>query len=440
MADAAGIARRRSGALASVARLLIFIQMSSQPHILIAGAGFVGLSTALYLQREGARVTLLDPNGPGEGASKGNAAVLAVDSVLPVAMPGVLKDVPGMLMDPLGPLAIRWSYLPRIAPWLMRFLAASRRGRVEEIAAGLRPLLASAIEAYLPLADEAGAREMIRRTGWLSLYETDESFRKAQWGLELQRRLGVRMEVLRPEEIRQAEPTLAPIYRHGVVHPDNAYVLDPWRLAQRLAEAVTRRGGRIERRALLGFTFREGRPVAGRTAEGEMPFEAVVIAAGAWSRPLARALGRDVPLDTERGYHVTLPSPGVMPRRPLYSGDHSFAVTPLEIGLRFAGTVELGGLDAPPNYARADKLLIHGRRMFPGLESQGASRWMGFRPSMPDSLPVIGQVPGLPNAVLAFGHGHLGLTLGAITGKLAAALALGRPPALDMAPYRPERF
>ena len=142
-------------------------------------------------------------------------------------MPGVLKDVPGMLMDPLGPLAIRWSYLPRIAPWLMRFLAASRRGRVEEIAAGLRPLLASAIEAYLPLADEAGAREMIRRTGWLSLYETDESFRKAQWGLELQRRLGVRMEVLRAEEIRQAEPTLAPIYRHGVVHPDNAYVLDP---------------------------------------------------------------------------------------------------------------------------------------------------------------------------------------------------------------------
>jgi D-amino-acid dehydrogenase len=414
--------------------------MSGQPHVLIAGAGFVGLSTALYLQREGARVTVLDPNGPGEGASKGNAAMLAVDSVLPVAMPGVLREVPGMLLDPLGPLAIRWAYLPRIAPWLIRFVAASRRSRVEEIAAALRPLLAAAVEAYLPLLEAAGASDILRRTGWLTLYETDESFREAQYGMELQRRLGVVLEVLRAEEIRQAEPSLAPIYRHAVLNPENAHVLDPYRLAQRLAETVTREGGTIERRAITGFEFAAGRPVAARTAEGSVPFDAVVIAAGAWSRPLARALGQDVPLDTERGYHITLPSPGVMPRRPIYSGDHSFAVTPLEIGLRFAGTVELGGLKAPPNYERAEKLLIHGRRMFPGLESNGASRWMGFRPSMPDSLPVIGKVPSADNAVLAFGHGHLGLTLGAITGKLAAALALSRPTILDVTPYRAERF
>ena len=414
--------------------------MSQEPHVLIAGAGIVGLSTALYLQREGAHVTVLDPSGPGEGASKGNAAVLAVDSVLPVAMPGVLREVPGMLMDPLGPLAIRWTYLPQIAPWLVRFVAASRPSRVEEIAAALRPLLAAAIDAYAPLLEAAGATDMLRRTGWLCLYETDDNFRKAQYGIELQRRLGVAVEVLRAEDIRQAEPSLAPIYRHGVLSPENAYVLDPYRLAQRLAEAVTRQGGRIERRALTGFEFKDGRPVAGRTAEAPIPFDTVVIAAGAWSRPLARALGQDVPLDTERGYHITLPNPGVTPRRPIYSGDHSFAVTPLEIGLRFAGTVELGGLEAPPNYERAEKLLIHGRRMFPQLQARGASRWMGFRPSMPDSLPVIGKVPGLRNAVLAFGHGHLGLTLGAITGQLAAALVLDRPPALDMTPYRPERF
>jgi D-amino-acid dehydrogenase len=355
-------------------------------------------------------------------------------------MPGVLREVPGMLLDPLGPLAIRWTYLPRIAPWLVRFVAASRPSRVEAIAAALRPLLAAAIDAYLPLLEAAGATDMLQRNGWLCLYETDESFRDAQYGIELQRRLGVTVEVLKAEEIRQAEPSLAPIYRHAVLSPENAHVLDPYRLAQRLAETIVRRGGRIERRALVGFEFNGGRPVAARTAEGPMPFDAVVIAAGAWSRPLARALGRDVPLDTERGYHITLPSPGVMPRRPIYSGDHSFAVAPLEIGLRFAGTVELGGLKAPPNYERAEKLLTHARRMFPGLETRGASRWMGFRPSMPDSLPVIGTVPGLPNAVLAFGHGHLGLTLGAITGKLTAALALDRPPALDVTPYRAERF
>lgn len=414
--------------------------MPQPTDVLIAGAGFVGLSTALYLQHAGARVTLLDPKGPGEGASKGNAAVLAVDSVLPVAMPGVVREVLGMLLDPLGPLAIRWSYLPRLMPWLLRFAAASRRTRVEEIAAALRPLLGAAIEAYAPLLEAAGAAGMMRRTGWLCVYDTDKSFRKAQYGIALQRRLGVALEVLRAEEIRQAEPSLAPIYRHGVLYPENAQVLDPYRLALRLAEAVTHAGGRIERRALLGFEYRDGRPIAGRTAEGLVPFDAVVVAAGAWSRPLARALGCDVPLDTERGYHITLPNPGVSPRRPIYSGDHSFAVTPLEVGLRFAGTVELGGLKAAPNYERAEKLLIHGRRMFQGLDARGASRWMGFRPSMPDSLPVIGRVPGLPNAVLAFGHGHLGLTLGAITGKLAAALALGRPPALDVTPYRAERF
>jgi D-amino-acid dehydrogenase len=414
--------------------------MSEQRHIVIAGAGFVGLSTALYLQREGARVTVLDPKGPGEGASKGNAAMLAVDSVLPVAMPGVLREVPGMLMDPLGPLAIRWTYLPRITPWLFRFVAASRRSRVEEIAAALRPLLAAAVEAYLPLLEVAGASDTLRRAGWLTLYETDENFRHAQYGMELQRRLGIVLEVLRAEEIRQAEPSLAPIYRHAVLSPDVAHVLDPYRLAQRLAETMMRQGGRIERRAVTGFEFTGGHPVAARTAEGSVPFDAVVIAAGAWSRPLARALGQDVPLDTERGYHMTLPSPGVMPQRPIHSGDHSFAVTPLEIGLRFAGTVELGGLKAPPNFDRAEKLLTHGRRMFPDLNSSGASRWMGFRPSMPDSLPVIGKVPGANNAVLAFGHGHLGLTLGAITGKLAAALALSRPPVLDVTPYRAERF
>jgi len=414
--------------------------MSGVPHVLIAGAGFVGLSTALYLQREGARVTVLDPNGPGEGASRGNAAMLAVDSVLPVAMPGALRDVPGMLMDPLGPLAIRWSYLPRIAPWLVRFVAASRRSRVEEIAAALRPILAEAIDAYLPLLEAAGATDMLQRAGWLCLYETEESFRQAQYGIELQRRLGVSVEVLEAEEIRQAEPSLAPIYRHAVLSPDNAHVIDPYRLARRLAETVIRQGGTIERRAVVGFEFGAGRPLAARTTEGSIPFDAVVVAAGAWSRPLALALGQDVPLDTERGYHMTLPNPGVMPRRPIYSGDHSFAVTPLEVGLRFAGTVELGGLKASPNYNRAEKLLIHGRRMFPGLESRGASRWMGFRPSMPDSLPVIGKVAGASNAVLAFGHGHLGLTLAAITGKLAAALALSRPPALDVMPYRAERF
>jgi D-amino-acid dehydrogenase len=177
-----------------------------------------------------------------------------------------------------------------------------------------------------------------------------------------------------------------------------------------------------------------------RTEAGTHAVDAVVVAAGAWSAELARQLGHRVPLDTERGYHVMLPDPGVMPRLPIYSGDHSFAVTPLAHGLRFAGTVELGGLDAPPNYARADVLLERGRRMFPGLRDSGMTQWMGFRPSMPDSVPVIAASPRHRNAFFAFGHGHLGLTLAAVTGRLVADLVAGRETGIDMAPFRVDRF
>jgi D-amino-acid dehydrogenase len=288
-----------------------------------------------------------------------------------------------MLMDPLGPLAIRWAYLPRIAPWLIRFVAASRRSRVEEIAAALRPLLAAAVEAYLPLLEAAGASDILRRTGWLTLYETDESFREAQYGMELQRRLGVVLEVLRAEEIRQAEPSLAPIYRHAVLSLENCPCARPLS-AGAAAGGNSDPGGRNNRAACHHrFEFAAGRPVAARTAEGSVPFDAVVIAAGAWSRPLARAWGQDVPLDTERGYHITLPSPGVMPRRPIYSGDHSFAVTtagnrpaPRRNGGagRLEGAAELRTRReaADPRPAHVPRLGIERREPLDGLSSVDA--------------------------------------------------------------------
>lgn len=409
-------------------------------HVAVIGAGIVGVCTALWLQRDGHRVTLFDPRGVGEGASKGNASVIAVESCVPVATPGILTRVPGMLMDPLGPLAIRWSYLPRLAPWLVRFVRASTPSRVEAISIALRSILARALDSYDPLVKEAGAAEMIRRTGWLGVYESEASFAAAKPLLDLQRRRGVRMEALAPEEIRQFEPALAPIYRRAVYYPENAYVVDNYRLVQMLAESVIRGGGELRREAVTGFAFAAGGPSHVRTESGAQAVDAVVIAAGAWSKELTRQLGHRVPLDTERGYHVMLPEPGVMPRLPIYSGDYSFAVTPLEHGLRFAGTVELGGLAAPPNYARARVLLERGKRMFPSLRDSGMTQWMGFRPSMPDSVPVISASPRHRNAFFAFGHGHVGLTLAAVTGRLVADLVAGRDPGIDMAPFRVDRF
>jgi D-amino-acid dehydrogenase len=408
--------------------------------VLVIGAGIVGCSAALWLQRDGHQVTIVDRKGPGEGASKGNASVIAVESCIPVATPGILWDVPKYLSDPLGPLAIRWSYLPKLAPWLLRFVGSSSEAKVEQISIALRSLLMEALAAHKELAKAAGCADIIQDTGWLGVFESDAKFRSYQWDLELQKRRGVRFEVLKAEEIRQFEPSLQPIYKHAVYYPENSYVLDNFRLVRTLAEDVTHNGGRVVVDEIRDFEFGAAGPKAAIGRNGRYDFDAVVVTAGAWSRDLSAKLGESVPLETERGYHVTLPNAQKRPRMPLYSGDYSFAITPLDIGLRFAGTVELGGLDLPPNYQRAEVLMKHGRRMFGELDETGRSDWMGFRPSMPDSKPVIDRGRRFKNTFFAFGHGHVGLTLGPITGKLIAALVNDRKPGIDLKPFAVDRF
>jgi D-amino-acid dehydrogenase len=409
-------------------------------NIAVIGAGIVGVSAALHLQRDGHTVTVIDERNPGEGTSKGNAAVLAVDSCAPVATPGVLWDVPKYLADPLGPLAIRWAYLPKIAPWLLRFIAASNPKRVEEISIALASILAKATDVHRDFARAIGEASMLRETGWLGVFESDKKFESYQWDLDLQKRRGVDYQILKQEEIRQFEPALQPIFRHAVYYPQNSYVADNFRLVRELASLFAKNGGSIVKAKVTGFGFGPNGPNAVQTPDKSIACDSVVVAAGAWSKKLTAMLGHKVPLDTERGYHVTLPKAQKMPRMPLYSGDHSFAVTPLEIGLRFAGTVELGGLEAPPNYDRAQILMKHGRRMFGDLNEEGRSDWMGFRPSMPDSLPVISRGKRHANTYFAYGHGHVGLTLGPVTGKFIADLVAGRDSGVDLTPFRIDRF
>ncbi len=409
-------------------------------EITVIGAGIVGLCCARWLQREGMRVTVLDPVPPGESCSFGNAGIISTGSVEPLAMPGVLRKVAGWLVDPLGPLTIRWRHLPRLAPWLVRLLAASRPGRVGRIADALHALNAPGLDAYRRLLGAGDVARLVRDNGILFVYESEAALDEAAAGWEMRRARGVRVERISRDALRQLEPALGPTFAGAVFIEDSSHVVDPAGMVTTLAERFAADGGGIERRRVTGFDLGPEGPRAVYTDAGPRDAGAVVIAAGAWSRTLVAKFGSRVPLEAERGYHVTLPEPGVAPLRPVGFIERGFIATPMAMGLRLAGTVELASLDAPPDYRRARALLEHGRRLFPGLDGDGASEWMGCRPSLPDSLPVIGRAPGLSNVYFAFGHGHLGLTQGAVTGELIAALVAGRPPAIDLAPYRADRF
>ncbi|MBM3596585.1 MAG: FAD-dependent oxidoreductase [Alphaproteobacteria bacterium] len=408
--------------------------------VTVIGAGIVGMCCASYLQRDGHDVTVIDAVDPGESCSFGNAGGLSPGSIMPVATPGMLSQVPKWLADPLGPLAIRWGYLLPVLPWLVKFVHAGRMERVIEVAAALRSLLKPVFESYDPIAKAAGAQGLIHRSGQMHVYRSEAAFRGDALGWKIRRDHGCEIEEIDAHQIRQIEPALAPIFARGIHFPTHGHCSNPFRLVQMLAEQLVRNGGTIMRRRVQGFRLDARGPTALKTDGGDVEIDRLVIAAGAWSHKLSRELGSAVPLESQRGYHVTVAEPGVAPRINVMWADAKFMATPMDVGLRFAGTVELAGLNAPPDYRRAEVLLQRGKQMYPGVKDARVSEWMGHRPCTPDTIPVISRSPHWSQVFYAFGHGHTGLSGASTTGRVIADLVAGRPPVIDVSPFRIDRF
>lgn len=406
----------------------------------VIGAGIVGITCANILRDEGYQVTVVDEREPGRGCSFGNGGAVSPDSCVPFSLPGMLTSVPRWLFDPSGPVTVKWGYFPRAFPWLLRWVRAGREDRARQSAAGMRALHRTCLEGYRALLGEAGYADLIRTSGQIYVYNSARPGPTEVLAQSIRREHGVRTIDLGPDEIRELEPAIGPSYARGRLFPDNHFTISPYRLVRTLADRFLQAGGHITRACVHGFEIGPDGVRALRTEADEIAGDAVVIAAGAWSDRLASKLGSRVPLEAERGYHVMLPNSGIALRHKIMNFIHMFGATSMEEGLQITGTVEIAGVDAPPDERRAKVLLELGRRMLPGLNDEGPTTWMGCRPSIPDSLPVIDRSPRFANVYFAFGHGHVGLAGAPMTARIIADLMADRAPPIDPRPYRVDRF
>lgn len=405
--------------------------------VIVIGAGVVGLSAALALQARGLAVTVIDREGPAAGASAGNAGAFAFTDILPLASPGILRKAPGWLLDPLGPLSVPPAYALKIAPWMYRFWRACSPARVAASTAAqtaLMDLSKAELESFLAAT---GTLPMLRKDGNLQVYEGEAEFRASLPGWAAREAHGIDFRHLTAEEFPDVQPGLDRRFIHGTFTPGWYSIADPKLYTLALAERFRAGGGRIER----GEAVALGGDGEVRLASGaSLNAGHVIVAAGAFSHRLARTIGERIPLETERGYNTTLPPDAFDLRTQITFGGHGFVITRLSTGIRVGGAVELGGLDLAPNFRRSEAMLTKARAFLPGLKPEGGVQWMGFRPSLPDSLPAIGRARATPRVIYAFGHGHLGLTQSAGTARLVADLVTDLKPAIDLAPFSPQRF
>ena len=408
--------------------------------IIIIGAGVIGAASALTLQREGHNVLLIDRDSPCSGASFGNAGGIVNGSCVPTAMPGILFDVFKLIGKPLSPLTIRPAYLHKILPWLIRFIWQSRQSTVEKNALCLYNLSKNAVSNWKQLTLQTPLANLLRDTGWLKVYESDKAFNNTKRNLALHKQTGSSYEILSSHQIMDLEPNLAPIFKHGFYQKDSLSISNPEKLVVGMVDLFIKNGGKYKQFSVESLNT-QGNSITLNGSTGTLKANKVIIAAGAWSKQLAKQMGDAIPLDTERGYHLMFPqSTGTLLKRPVLNGENSFVLAPMETGMRLTSQIEFSGIDAEPNYSRVRSLVPSAKRMLPNLDTSEKSVWMGGRPSLPDSLPVIGFSKRSKNVLYAFGHQHLGMTLGATTATIISNLINNKTPQIPMSPYSANRF
>lgn len=407
---------------------------------IIVGAGIIGIAVAAYLADAGENVTLIDRSGVCEETSAGNAGAFAFSDILPLAHKGMIRQLPGWLADPLGPLSIPPSRLPRLLPWLVRFVLAGRERNRAYALAGQTAMMRLAEEEWAGLTALTRTKPMLREDGSLELYRSEAEFAASLAGWADRASAGIEFRHVRTAELAELQPGLSNRFVAGTFVPGWKTVSDPRRLGKAVFEFAKGKGASFIE-ADVPSASADYHGVTVNISSGEKITGArLVIAAGAWSNRLTRRFGDRLPLETERGYNTTLPGDAFDLRRELIFSADGFVAVPLENAIRVGGAVELAGLKRPPDFRRARAMLKKAEAFLPGLKTEGGREWMGYRPSMPDSLPVIGKASHHPNVFYAFGHGHLGLTQAAATGRLIRDLVFGQSPPIDIDPFDPRRF
>ena len=409
-------------------------------HVVIVGAGIVGVSAGLWLRRfSDAQVTLIDRLDPGEGTSHGNAGVLAACAVVPVTGPGLVAKAPKMLLDPEYPLFLRWGYLPKLLPWLLKYLGHANEAETRRIAKGLAPIVADSVDQHKALVAGTGLEAWVNESDYSYAYASRADFEAERFSWSLRRDAGFEPVFREGAEVQAFEPALGPGVGFLATLRDHGYIADPGGYVKAIAQAFEKAGGRILRAEIRDVDLSGGQVRAVLTDQGPIACDRMILATGVWSKPLMAKLGVNVALESERGYHIVFEEATGGPSHPIMVQAGKFAATPMTQGLRCGGVLEFGGLEAGPRRAPLDLLRRKAKAAFPGLRCKSEIEWMGHRPATSDSLPVIGQV-GTTGVFAAFGHHHIGLTGGPKTGRLVASLVANRPPNTDPSAYAPKRF
>ncbi|MGM0616425.1 MAG: NAD(P)/FAD-dependent oxidoreductase [Pseudomonadota bacterium] len=412
----------------------------SRPTVVIGG-GIVGICCALYLQKDGHAVTLIEPAKPGDSTAKWSCGQIAVSEIIPQSKPDIIKKVPGWLLDQKGPLALRPAALPGLLPWMLRFVTHARRSRINTIAHELASLTSRAFQDYAPLLENCRRDDLIGQHPTLELFDSAAGLAHEQTYVELRRSLGFASEVLNAEQIADKEPALAGRFSHGLLLEDWRTVCDTETFIVELANSFVEQGGTLVQGSVSRIDTQGSRAVGVALENGDRhPAEQLVVAAGNGSKAFFDTLGVKVPLIKVGGYQVVLPTPDVELTHASFYADGGFGIIPMERGLQIGGTIEFASENAEPNFKRAEMILEKAQGILPGLNTDGMAFGAGWRPFLPDTKPVIDRSPALENVAMAFGHGQLGLTVGATTGKLVADLLAGKATDVDLTPFKASRF